>query len=296
MIEGEVEDRMDDQSPLRRRRWLPLLAIAAGAAAGTAVYLTTRAKQSPPEQAGTAPPTSADRSPVTTRSAVHSAGREWERYRGVKHPYIDFLDALRRGAGGAADSLVYEEWLKSHQHLGFPDRDKPLPEGLRRQVEERRRPAPAFKEAARQMAALLRQWSGKPEPSEQAADRPFPVIDQFFRYLVRPGTLPRPSEMDHPANVFLWRLPRDPVAEGRTFDSEEDLKLPLCVLLRDLEGNPAAPLHTTLSTREILEHIGGQMDYKSWLAGRRFALGAEDDPGPEVRETLARFQGVRKGS
>jgi hypothetical protein len=284
MSEGKVKDRMEESSPPRRRRWL--IAIAAGTAVGLAVYLTTRARQSPPEQAGTPSPTSADRPQAQPPDPAAVA---WERYKRLEHPYIDFLDAVKHGR--VADSRTYEEWREGLPNARFQDRDKPLPEALRRQVEERRRPAPAFKEAARQMAALLRQWSGKPEPSEQATDRPFPVIDQFFRYLVRPGTLPRPSEMDHPAIVFLWRLPRDPVAEGRTFDSEEDLKLPLCLLLRDLEGNPAAPLHLTLSTREILEHISGQLDYKSWLAGRRFALRAEEDTGPEVREALARFQG-----
>jgi hypothetical protein len=276
----------------RRRRILPLLAVVMGAVLGTAVYLATRARSPEGEQARTSSPTTEERPPAARRVA-DPAAQDWERYRGLQHPYLDFLHDLRKATGGP---LVYEDWLEGHRHLRFPDRDKPLPESLRRQVDEARRPVPAFKEAARQMAALLRQWSGKTEPAERAADWPFPVIDQFFRYLVRPGTLPRPWEADHPANVFLWRLPRDPIAEGRTFDTEEELKLPLCVLLRDLEGNPAAPLHTTWSTKEILEHIGQEMDYREWLAraqaaGRRFALRADEDPGPEVREALARFQG-----
>jgi hypothetical protein len=278
------------------RRWLPLLAIAAGGAVGTGVYLSTRTTQPLPEQARTLPSTPADRPQEPTRPGLDSAARQWERYRGIDHPYIDYLDALRKGR--VADSLVYEEWRKGHQDVGFRDRDKSLPEALRRQVEEKRRPAPAFLEAARQMAVLLRQWSGKPEPSEQAADRPFAVIDQFFQYLVRPGNLPHLWEVDHPANVFLWRLPRDPVAAGRTFDTEEELKLPLCVLLRDLEGNPAAPLHTAWTTKEILEHIGRELDYPDWLAraqaaGRQFALRPDKDPGPEVHEALSRFQGGR---
>jgi hypothetical protein len=273
----------------RRRRWAPLLAIIAGISVGTGIYLGTRPRHQAPEPSRSASPAPTVR-PVTEDRAPDEAARQWERYRTLEHPYIAFLREVRKGAGATP---VYEDWLDGHPHLRFADRDKPLPEALRREVEEHRRPSPAFKEAARKMAALLREWSGKPEPSERAADWPFPVIDQFFRHLVRPGTLPRPWEVDHPANAFLWRLPHDPVADGRTFNTEEDLKMPLCALLRDLEGHPEASLHTNWSTREILEGIDREMDYRAWArkADGHFALRPDEDPGPEVREGLARFQG-----
>ncbi len=273
----------------QRRLWVPWLAVVAGTAVGTGIYLGTReSHQAPNEPSRQASPSPPER-PVAGGRAPEDAVRQWERYRNLEHPYIAFLHEVRKGAGAA---LVYEDWLDGHAHLRFADRDRPLPEALRREVENHRRPSPAFKEAARQMAVLLRGWSGRSEPSERAADWPFPVIDQFFRYLVRPA-LPRPWEVDHPANAFLWRLPRDPIAEGRTFDTEKDLKIPLCVLLRDLEGHPEAVLHTEWSTREILVHIAQEMDYRNWArrAGGHFALRPDEDPGREVREALARFQG-----
>ncbi len=214
------------------------------------------------------------------------------RYQDVDHPYLAFLRAYPPSGDHSRDSrLSYESWLEDNEHQKFVDRNKPLPQEIRREVEQYRKPNRDFKDAAKKMAKLLRGWQKQPEPSEQCAERcPFKVFDLFFAYLVRPGTLPRPWKLDHPQNVFLWRLPRDPVAEGLTFDHADDLEKPLRRLLADLQGVETSNLEK-LSCEDLLHKIESEMNYQTWRErqAEHYSADEKNDLDDEVKKGIQPF-------
>jgi hypothetical protein len=220
--------------------------------------------------------------PVTARQIDEVLGP----YAAVRHPYVAFLkDRAER-------PLSYDDWRRESGGRAYPDRDKPLPEAVRRLVERWRDPGP-FAEPARKMAELLRAW-GESEPSgDLAARRPFLVIDRFFAFLTRPRFVPRPVELDHPMTAFLWRLPADPVGEGVTFETEAELSARLSELLSHLDGR-RSPSRGDLPATDLLRLIEQEMSYDDWLRsqrGRTYAH-ADRDPGAEVTAFGRRFTRV----
>jgi hypothetical protein len=195
-------------------------------------------------------------------------------------------DAL---AEAIAERLQYERWREGPGWRAFADRDKPLPEELRRFTERFRQPSPSFRQAAGQMAQLLQRW-GEPEPSVQFAEQhPFTVIDRFFGFLTRPRSVPRPLTFDHPKVAFLWRLPADPVAEGLTFDNEKDLVHALRRLLFQLEGD-AGDGETNVA--DLLARIDRAMSYRDWLLrqGKRTYVDQSQEPPEDVNRFVRRFE------
>jgi hypothetical protein len=196
-------------------------------------------------------------------------------------------DAL---ADALTEQMQYERWREASARREFQDRDKPLPEELRRFVERFRRPTPGFRRAAVQMAQMVRGW-GEPEPSEQFAEQqPFTVIDRFFAFLTRPRSLPRPLMLDHPTVAFLWRLPADPIAEGQTFDRDPELAGALRRLLYHLEGE-AARVDAEANVPALLARIEKAMNYRDWCAaGKRTYVDAERGLPDEVVRFARRFE------
>lgn len=149
--------------------------------------------------------------------------------------------------------LSYEKWRQGAAKRAFVDRGKPLDEPLRRFVEQFRRPDKGIAAAVARMAEALRGWHERDVPAG-----PFAVIDRFFEVLTRPSRLP--DAIDHVGVEFLRRLPTEPVAAGRTFDTEDELATALrhLLYLLDREFNP---LTGRLPAVELVDRIVGEMRF-----------------------------------
>ncbi|MBY0229814.1 MAG: hypothetical protein K2W96_11080, partial [Gemmataceae bacterium] len=204
------------------------------------------------------------------------------RYAKVEHPFLAFLrahpEALARGRRGGEPS--YEDWRAKQE--GFRHASHPLPRRLRERVALWRELAPPLGEAAQRMRRMRQAWGGEELPA--LADE----FDAFFDAATRPTGLPPREEFDHPANAFLWRLPRDPVAAGRAFDTEADLRDALTALLERLGGKAESA-----SLLDLLVRIERAMDWPAWRdeQRRRGAVYADeaDEPGEAVAAGLRRF-------
>jgi hypothetical protein len=207
-------------------------------------------------------------------------------YAKIDHPYVRFLatqpDALKRGRQPAEES--YDTWRGRTAHA-FTAANHPLPRKLRERVARWREPEPALAEACTRMRELRRRW----DPAAQGRPTLIEEPEAFFEALTRPSGLPPREEFDHPANAFLWRLPRDPVAAGRTFDTEADLRAELRPLVQRLTG--AAP-QTPWPAAELVGRVERAMDYAHWREEQqeRGAVFAEEGPaGAAVEDGLKRF-------
>ena len=210
------------------------------------------------------------------------------RYAKIDHPFIAFLKqhpaALERARRGAEPD--YERWREARE-LAFRDEGHLLPRRLRERVALWRELPPALAEAAQRMRRIRRRWTGGEEMPALADE-----FDAFFDAATRPGQLPPREEFDHPANAFLWRLPRDPVAAGRAFDSEKDLGDALGRLAQRLTGAQPSPSAGLL---DLLGTIERSMDYRAWRdqqrrEGKAFADEGQE-PGPAIEAGLRRFGG-----
>jgi hypothetical protein len=208
---------------------------------------------------------------------------------------IDHAQVVRAKEDGLTRDLLralaYDEWRAKAGAREYLDRDKPLPEALRRFVEQFRQPPPELERAAVQMAEMLQAW-GESEPSTAFAQRyPFAVIDRFFAFLTRPTFAPRPLALDHPKAAFLWRLPADPIGEGLTYENEEELARSLRRLLQDLERD-FNPFDNTEHVPVLLQRIATSMRYRDWLRreGMRSYADGTKDPGGEVNQFVGRFE------
>jgi hypothetical protein len=215
----------------------------------------------------------------------------------LDHPYTVYLRTFPSAWGGRARTPppIYEEWRLGEGQRAYRDRDRPLPRALRATVERYRRPRELV-EPARAVAGLLHRWTGRPESPEPRADAScLRTLDEFFLHLSRPIGLPRPGELDHPRNRFLWRLPPDPVAEGLVIENEVDLARHLEELLRKLGGRPESGI-LGLGWRSLLRQIELELDYNTWLTRQSqvpFVLPDSADPGPMVQsEFERRFGGL----
>lgn len=196
-------------------------------------------------------------------------------------------DALAEAIAGVLD---YERWREAAGRRQYGDRDKPLPEELRRFVERFRRAPATLRSAAASMAELLQTW-GEREPSVRyAGDHPWIAIDRFFTFLSRPRFAPRPLTLDHPKAAFLWRLPTDPVGEGLTYDSDSELARSLRQLLYHLDPR-FNPHDEAESIPELLRRIGAEMRYDTWRRGegRRTYVDEGKEAGADVDAFVARF-------
>jgi hypothetical protein len=207
-----------------------------------------------------------------------------DRYQRIDHPYIAFLlsvpEAWDRPRRSGEKS--YEDWLPARR---FAHHDHPLPRRIRERVHAWREPQGELADAALRMRQMRKKW-GHP-PAASLIDE----VDAFFESVTRPEGLPPREEVDHPANAFLWRIPRDPVASGRTFDDERALRPALAELARAL-GASAEGSSLTLLTR-----IEKALDYPTWLeaarqSGAAFA-GEGEGPGAAVEAGLRKFAASR---
>jgi hypothetical protein len=207
------------------------------------------------------------------------------RYEKVDHPHVRFLvqrpEALVRSRG--PDEKSYDRWRREQDHA-FAAPLHPLPRRLRERVARWRELDATLTEVAERMRQLRKRWD------RQAEDRPAPVeeIEAFFEAAVRPPALPPREELDHPANVFLWRLPGSPLAAGLTFDDEAALRAPLVRLAELLGAGP-----TSGASLDLLSRIERSMDYTAWREEqrRRGVVFADEaaSPGAAVEEGLRRF-------
>jgi hypothetical protein len=203
-------------------------------------------------------------------------------------------DAEKMSDDALLDTIVaqlnYERWREGPGKRDYRDRDKPLPEDLRRFVERFRQPSAALQKSAVAMAELLQGW-GEREPSPRYAGQyPLTAIDRFFAFLTRPRFAPRPLTLDHPKVHFLWRLPADPIAEGMTFDNDVELAQALRQLLHHLDPR-SNPRDESESSTELLRKIAAALHYDAWRRGdgARTYVDEEKDPGREVDDFVARF-------
>jgi hypothetical protein len=275
----------------RHNRWRVLAAALLGLAAAVAVPFVIK-------------PGPRDDRPRTGLSSAGNGKDEGERspddpgvqgllgrYRDVDHPYIAFLlahpEALARARQGEEPS--YESWRRQ-QVRPFRHALRPLPRRLRERVALWREPDESLRLLARQMRGLRQRWSGVDvEPAPTA----FEEIERFFEYVTRPEALPPRAEFDHPGNVFLWRLPRDPVAAGRTFDSAEAVGAALRQLLERLRDG-RGPSSVPQTAQDLLKGVEEELDYARWLQGQRSAgvVFADDkqEPGEAVTQGLGKFR------
>lgn len=231
--------------------------------------------------------------------------------RKIDHPYCAYLretaDRLPAAANRIADlakklglgsdesrsdidrELSYDAWRRRVRGRTFRDAAKPLPQPLRGFVERFRTPELDLLEAAGEMAGLLRHWGETDVPP--AGRQPFPTIDRFFAVLTRPAGVPRPVEVDHPMIAFAWRFPADPVADGQTFDSADDLASALRRLLAHLDPE-FNPLSGRESARDLVRRIGDEVRYPDWEKAHRSQSyrHADADPGEKVRSFVRRFE------
>ncbi len=260
-----------------RPKW-GLLAVALIAAVAVVVWLATRPGTGGKDEKKDGPPKKekADRDPPAAKGLL-------DRFAKVDHPHVAFLkarpEALERPRRTAEQS--YEDWLRQ-QGRRFTDEGHPLPRRLRERVNAWREPEAALAEAARRARALRERWGGA-EPATLIEE-----IDVFFDVAVRPDGLPQREELDHPANAFLWRLPRDPIAAGRTFNTEADLRPALAELARRLGASAEG------DSQALLTGIEKALDYTAWWANERLrgAIYADKDeePGPAVAAGLLKFK------
>lgn len=273
-------------APERPRSWA--LVIAAGAAAALAAVLIgwglTRTTGEPgrtrPDPAHKDDPTR----PATVPDDLLSLRRRYEK---VDHPHVRFLlqrpEALARSRG--PDEKSYDAWRREQDHA-FAAPLHPLPRRLRERVARWRELEGSLAEAAARMRQVRKRWD------QQAEDKPALVeeIEAFFEAAVRPAALPPREELDHPANVFLWRLPGTPLAAGLTFDDEAALRAPLGRLAELLGTGP-----TSGSSLDLLARIERSLDYAAWREEqrRRGTVFADEaaSPGAAVEEGLRRFGG-----
>ena len=242
---------------------------------------------------------------------------------GLDHPYVRFLKdqsgRLRRGNANSRlqdkvmrlqaapegerrdllqqvkQEMSYESWRRSTAGKGpFADADHLLPSDVIKLVECFRlfeQLDKGLQETVLRMAELLRRW-GKDWSSDQAKKRPFRVIDAFFATLKRPDDVPPPwGRDDLPETAFLWRLPPENLASGRTFDTGEELRQPLALLLCHLTDRVDSAT-AGLPAAQLLEKIEAELDYASWEKGHKVgASGIPHDLPPEVREYVQQFKG-----
>jgi hypothetical protein len=111
--------------------------------------------------------------------------------------------------------------------------------------------------------------------------------------LTRPAGLPPREEFDHPANAFLWRLPRDVYGAGQTYDREAQVRTILRSFLNEqLQTDPPVP--NSVGSIGLIARLGEALNYRVWREeqarrGMRFA-DAEATVDERIRQALRRFE------
>jgi hypothetical protein len=295
IVSAEVRPRMiacslQPQTPppgSKGFRWV-LVGIVAGFAFLAGLWYALKGPP-PTRQQATASPSNRPEARLTNQR-LDSLEALVRRYEAIDHPYVHFLlahpEATERAMGPGDPS--YDAW-RGQQTREFTAAMHPLPRKLRERVARWRDLPPELGELCAVLREARRDW----DPQALPRSTPIEEIEAFFESLVRPAGLPPREEFDHPANAFLWRLPRDVYVAGRTFDNEAEVRTVLRGFLNEqLQSVPPAP-ETTRSLRLIVL-IGEALDYRAWHeTQKKRGVAFADATAPlddRLRQAIRRFE------
>lgn len=142
--------------------------------------------------------------------------------------------------------------------------------------------------AAKAMLTELQKWKVLAVSSQDLDRRPWMIFHCYFKFLSQHHFQPDDLREESWQVEFVKRLPKTPLTEDGTFESEDAL----IRKLRELADQLGAEKSNEVST--LVTNISSSMDYEKWKERAKGVINRKVEEGtPNVKDFVKRFQATQ---